>query len=226
MGRAQVSLEKKIEIKTLLEAGFTQRYIAHDRNVSKTCVANVAKKLKQNLPLSNTLGQGRRKASTKADDRNLLRLCKKDRTKSSKELSAELVLSSGKQLSDRTVRRRLLDMGFRSYTAKRKPFRKPAQQKQRLTFAKDHQYWLKEWNNIIWSDEPHFEVLNRKNRVVVRRLPREEDEPFNFVPPVQGGGGSVSVWGYMSRGARDPLVAYSGNLNGQAYIRLGVDHLI
>jgi hypothetical protein len=37
---------------------------------------------------------------------------------------------------------------------------------------------------------------------------------------VQGGGGSVSVWGCMSGGARGPLVMYSGKVNGLAYISL------
>ncbi len=91
MGLAKVSLEKKTEIKALVEAGFNQRYIAKKLGVSKTCVFGVAQKLKQNLPLSNLPGQGRKKASTATDDRNLLRLCKKDRTKSSQELSSELV---------------------------------------------------------------------------------------------------------------------------------------
>ncbi|CAF1375186.1 unnamed protein product [Rotaria sordida] len=194
MGRVKVSLEKKTEIKALVEAGFTQRDIAEKLGVSKTCVFGVAKKLKRNLPLSNLPGQGRKKASTAIDDRNLLRLCKKDRTKSSQLLSSELVLSNGKRLSAQTIRRRLVDMGYKSYTAKRKPYRKPSQRKQRLSFARQHQYWMKEWNNIIWSDEAHFEV--------------------------QGGGGSVSVWGCMSGGVRGPLVMYSGNVNGPAYIKI------
>ncbi|CAF4180904.1 unnamed protein product, partial [Rotaria magnacalcarata] len=70
---------------------------------------------------------------------------------------------------------------------------KPAQQKARLSFVQEHQYWSKEWNSIIWSDEFHFEVPNRKKRTLVRHLLRESDEPFNFMPRVQGGGGSVSV---------------------------------
>ncbi|CAF2023710.1 unnamed protein product [Rotaria magnacalcarata] len=72
--------------------------------------------------------------------------------------------------------------------------RKPAQIKQRLTFARDHQYWTTELNNVIWIDEAHFEVLSRKNGSLIRRLKSENNEPFNFVLRVQGGGGSVSVW--------------------------------
>jgi len=220
MGRATVTLDKKIEIKALLRTESSQRQIAQTLGVSKTAVFNVSQKLKENLPLFNVSGQGRKKASTKRDDQRLLQLCKRDRTKSSQLLSSELVLSNGKHLSARTIRRRLCDMGYNSYVAKRKPLRKPAQRRQRLFFAQTHRHWSQEWNNIIWSDEAHFEVLNRKNRTFVRRLSTEKDQPFNFVPRVQGGGGCVSIWGCMAGGARGPLVIYSGNVNGSAYIQI------
>ena len=64
----------------------------------------MSKKLKTNLPRLNTPGQGRKRALTAIEDRNLLRLCKKDRTKSSEVLSSELTLSNGEHLSARTVR--------------------------------------------------------------------------------------------------------------------------
>ncbi|CAM4876624.1 unnamed protein product [Rotaria socialis] len=160
-------------------------------------------KLKEILPLPNAPDQGRKKASTPIDDRNLLQLCKKYRTKSSQILSSELMLSNGKHLSART-----------------KPLRTPAHKKQRFLFAREHQYWSQEQNNIIWSDEAHFEVLNRKNRTFVRRLRSEADQPFNFVPKVQDGGGSISVWECMASGARGPLVTYSGKVDGRAYVKI------
>ena len=64
MGRAKISLELKIENKALLQVRFTQRYIGKTLSVSKTCVRNVAKKLKQSLSLSNSRDQGLKKAST------------------------------------------------------------------------------------------------------------------------------------------------------------------
>ncbi|CAM4908505.1 unnamed protein product [Rotaria socialis] len=103
--------------------------------------------------------------------------------------------------------------------------RKPAQIKQRVIFARDHQYWTTEWNNVIWSDEAHFEVLNRKNGSLVRRLKSESNEPFNFVPRVLGGGGSVSVWGCMPGGGRGSLVVYTGRVNGLSYIKIIQDAL-
>ena len=68
---------------------------------------------------------GRKKALTTIDNRNLLRLCKQNRTKTSQKLSSELVLLNEKQLSVRIIRRRVLNMGWKSYTTKSKSFRKP-----------------------------------------------------------------------------------------------------
>ena len=178
------------------------------------------KEIKTKLVFIDSRGQGRKKASTTTDDRNLLRLCKQDRTKTSQKLSSELVLSNGKNLSARTIRRRLFDMGHKSYTAKSKPFRKPEHKNERLSLAREHQNWLSEWNYFIWSDEAHFEVFNRKNRTFIRRLKSESNQPFNFLPRVKGDGGHISLWDCMSGGARNPLVIYSGKISGPAYIKI------
>ena len=62
-------------------------------------------------------------------------------------------------------------------------------------------------------------MLNRKNQVLVRRLKSEINQSFNFVPHVQvGGGGGVSVWRCMSRGARGPLMIQNCKLNGPTSI--------
>ena len=182
MGRAKATINKKISVKALLDYGISQHRVTTDLGVSKKCVYNVSKKLKNNLPLSNRSDQGHKRAPTAVEDRNLLRLCKKDRTKSSEILSSELKLSNGKHLSARTGRRRLPTMGSKSYRAKKKLLRTPAHKKQKPLFSREHQYWCCEWNNVIWNDEAHFEVFNTKHCTFVRRRRSEYDQPFNFVP--------------------------------------------
>ncbi|CAF4168361.1 unnamed protein product, partial [Rotaria magnacalcarata] len=51
------------------------------------------------------------------------------------------------------------------------------------------------------------------------------NEPFNFVPRVQGGGGTVSVWGCMPGDACGSLIIYTGKMNGPAYIKTIQDAL-
>ena len=72
MGRAKVTINKKIEMKALLDYDVSQRRITTVLSVSKKCVYNVSEKLKNNLSLSNASGQSRRSASTAVEDRNLL----------------------------------------------------------------------------------------------------------------------------------------------------------
>ena len=177
-----------------MKDGQTHWMVAKKVGVSKCCVSNVAQNLKNGQSLKNVPGQGRKRLTTPRDDRRLLQLCKADRSKSSRQLSSEFVLSRGKVLSARTIRRRLLDAGYKSYTAKRKPLRNASQKQSRFQFAKDHVQWLPDyWKCVIWSDEAHFELFNRKNRTLVRRKMSESEKPFSFVPRMQKGGGSVSV---------------------------------
>ena len=55
--------------------------------------------------------------------------------------------------------------------------------KVRLQFANDYMTWLPyDWKRIIWTDEAHFGLFNRKNRTPVRRTRSESEKPFSFVP--------------------------------------------
>ncbi|CAF1535510.1 unnamed protein product [Rotaria magnacalcarata] len=114
---------------------------------------------------------------------------KKDRRKSSRQLTSEWNSSHGKSISARTVRRRLFNAGYKT-TGKL----------------------------LFFSDESHFDVFNRKSKSFVRRLPSESDKPFNFQPRVQGDGGSINIWGIMTGKGVGPLVFYDGRMNGQSYI--------
>ena len=52
-----------------------------------------------------------------------------------------------------------------------------------IPFSEKCSDWnFSDWKNVIFSDESHFEVFNRKNRSYVRRLPSESDKPFCFRP--------------------------------------------
>lgn len=221
MGRSKVTIYQKIQILALLKGGFTYQQIRNQLGVSNGCIYNTAKKEKSQIPLRNQPGQGRKMSTTSKEDRYLFNLMKKDRRKTSRQLALEWHLSNGKSISPRTVRRRLFNAGYRSYTVKKKPYRKPNHCSARLKFAEKCSDWnFSDWKTVIFSDESHFEVFNRKNRSFVRRLPSEADKPFNFQPRVQGGGGLVSVWGVMTAKGVGPLVFYDGRMNGLNYVNV------
>ena len=86
--------------------------------MSQKCDFDVSRKLKQDLLLSNSFEQGSTKATTPHDNRQLLRIMKQDRTKSSHVLSTKCLLSNGKKVSACTVRHRLISTCYKSYTGK------------------------------------------------------------------------------------------------------------
>ena len=103
------------------------------------------------------------------DNRYLLQLCKQDRTKTSRQLTSEWLLSSGKTVSDSTER---IESGNKNYTAKPKTIRTAIQKQKSLSIAKRHLNWLSDnWNKVIWNNISHFELFNSKNRTSVRRKP-------------------------------------------------------
>ena len=182
--------------------------------------------MKRNLPLENAPDQERKRCWTSSDDRYLLQLCKQDRTKTSRQLSPEWFLSNSKTVSDFTVRHQLLESGYKSHTAKPKPIRTAVQKYKRLSFAKSHINWLSDdWNKVIWSDESHFKLFNRKNRTFVRRKPNESDLSFSFIPRLQKGGGSISLWKCITSTGVGPLVFYDGRVNARSYVQLIGDAL-
>ena len=205
----------------------TYSYIRNKLGVSNGCITNIAKKEKQSLPVENHPGQGRKKLTSHQEDHHLIKLMEKDRCQTNRQLASEWSASNGKSISARTIRRRLFEAGYKSYTTKRKSYRKLQHRFSRLKFARKHDRWtFNQWKNVIFSDESHFEVFNRKNRSYVRRLQSEADAPFNFVPRIQGGGGSVSVWGAMTSKGVGPLVFYDGRMNSQAYTNIIESHLL
>ena len=194
--------------------------------MSQNCVKNAFAKMKRNVPLKNAHGQGRKRATTSSDDRCLLQLCKQDRIKTSHQLSSEWLLSSGKIVSDSTVRHRLLESGYKSHTAKPKPIRTAVQKQKRLSFEKGHINWLSDdWNKVIWSDESHFELFNRKSRTFIKRKPNEPDLPFSFISRLQKGGSSISLWECMTSTGVGPVIFYDGRMNARSYVQLIDDAL-
>ena len=128
-------------------------------------------------------------------------------------------MANGKAISPRTIRRRLLNTGYKSYATKKKTYRKPTDCSLRLKFAKCSEWNFNDWKNVIFSDESHFEVFNRKNRSYFRRLPSESDPPFTSQSCFQGEGGFVSVWRLMTAKGVHPLVPFSERKGYIAKIR-------
>ncbi|GBM10894.1 hypothetical protein AVEN_42145-1 [Araneus ventricosus] len=78
----------------------------------------------------------------------------------------------------------------------RKPLVSAINRKKRLQFAKNNTDWTFEHlENVMWSDEARFGLLQNGGRIRVRRDPLETMDPSCIVPTVQANGGSILIWG-------------------------------
>ncbi|CAF2146954.1 unnamed protein product [Rotaria magnacalcarata] len=101
-----------------------------------------------------------------------------------------LNLSVGRSI----ISRILHDYNMVSYVVPRKPQITLMQRRNRLKWCYDHLNWsIDDWSNIIFSDESNFEVINRKNRVYIRRFRNDRTRFERSQRRVHKGGGIIYV---------------------------------
>jgi hypothetical protein len=84
----------------------------------------------------------------------------------------------------------LQDFNMISFIAPRKPHITPAQRRSRLQWCHEHLDWsVEDWSNVIFSDESNYEILNRKNRIYIRRFRHDPGRLYRSQQRVHKGGG-------------------------------------
>ena len=74
-------------------------------------------------------------------------------------LTTEFQTDSGSNVSTRTVRRELREMGFHGQAAAHKPKITMHNAKRRLEWCKAHCHWtLEQWKQVLWSDESRLTI--------------------------------------------------------------------
>jgi len=131
-----------------------------------------------------------------------------------------------KIVSDRTVRRRLVEAGLPARRPRKKPFLTKKQQKARLIWAREHRHWtVEQWDKVTWSDESPFHLFCSNGLIWVRRRPWEVYEPICLKPTVKFGGGHINVWGIFSSQGVGPLYRINGIMDGKKYREILKNHM-
>ena len=87
--------------------------------------------------------------------------------------------------------------------------------------------WSQEkWQTVHFNDESKFLLIGSDGKTYVRRKVGEELSPKCLKASVKFGGGSVMVWGMISRDGMGPLVRLQGKINAGVYKQLVKDHVL
>ena len=97
-------------------------------------------------------------------------------------------------IARQTVSRILRNFDMVSYIAPRKPRITPAQRRTRVAWCYEHLSWSgNDWSNVVFMDESNYEILNRKNRIFIRRFRHDPTRFQRSQQRVNRGGGIINV---------------------------------
>lgn len=216
-GRDLTEEQKTLIGRLLRENNYTQREIAGILHVSKGAIANVAKKLTENLPLSSRKigNKNRKRITSKRDDRMIIRELSKDRFVSYNCLQSRLK-DRGLAVSRTTLRRRLKEAGFKGRRPAKKPRLTDRMKKARLHWANQVKNWtVKDWEKVCFSDESHFEILGKNAHHVFRRVGERYSEKC-IVTSIKHPS-KVMIWSMISGKGTGMIHFVQGMLNQQQY---------
>ena len=169
---------------------------------------------------------GRPRSSSTREDRILVRKYLNNRRSSSKALSRELQESTGCNISARSVRRRLYNVGLKSCRPAKKPFINETQRKRQLRWCREFQNWtVDQWKQVIFSDESNLSVFSYKG--LVRRRAGERYKP-NCMQPTVKHPESVMIWSCISHHGVGRLffLEKGSRFNAELYLQILLKKLL
>lgn len=204
------SKEEREKIVWLRKEGKTYKEI---QNILKCSAKMVSNAINHD---SKPEKRGAKRKTTIIEDRRIVRFSKANPFASSRDIKADLSL----EISDVTIRRRLLDQNLSARSPRKVPLLGKRHIKARLEFAKSHLNWpVSKWRNILWTDESKLVLFGGKgSREYVRRAPNTEYHPNHTLKTVKHGGLKILVWACFSYSGVGPIHMIEGIMDQRVYV--------
>lgn len=213
----QLTIRKKAVAIALAKEGYSTRMIAKKICCNQSTVSRVLKLERETGDVQRRAGSGRKRVTTKCQDRYLKRMSIKNRHASAPDLKVQLENACGVSVSARTVQRRLVECGLLAYRPKKKPLLTNKMKQKRLSWAKQHVSWtMDQWNSVIFSDESKFNLYGSDGKQYVRRRKNEAFHPDCISPTVKFPAGQM-IWGSISSKGVGRLKFITGTVNASIY---------
>lgn len=203
-----------------LQDGVGVREVARRLQVSHSVIIRLRERHQTTGNVQERPRQGRPKKTTQREDRYLCRQALRERTTTANVLSQQLRAATNTAVSGQTTRRRLHASALRSRRPVKKPMLTAGHRARRLAWCQDHLRWTRaQWGQVLFTDESRFMVSPKDGRIRVWRRAHEQLQDDAVQETAAFGGGSIMVWGGISRHHRTPLYHVEGMLNGQRYLQ-------
>jgi transposase len=230
--KKQISSEEKLQVRCWAEAGISTAEIAkrlgrHIRSIQKVIVA--LKKVPANMPPPPPgKRSGRPKLVSYRMMERLRLFISRNPFKTAREVKQELL--GFDNISVRRIQELLQkNLKMPAKSAAKKPLLTAKMTKKRLAFCRKYLKWTpKQWENVMFSDESTFRLVNSRASIVRRPKGISRYKQRYTIPTVKHSA-SVMVWGCFSgKKGRGGLYFLPKNctMNGPRYKTVLEDHLL
>ncbi|GFX97556.1 transposable element Tcb2 transposase [Trichonephila clavipes] len=203
-----------------IEEGRKITEVAREFDIAHSVVSRLWKSFKTTGMCSRRHGGGRVRNTTPAEDRYIVLSAKRNRRTTAQQVANQFLAASGKQISRKTVARRLRGGGL---YARRPVVCVPLTRQHRtarLQWCREHHNWTEQdWACVLFSDESRFSLSSDCRRQLIWRESGTAYRPENIQEKDRYPTCSIMVWaGIMINGRTRLHVVANGTMTGQRYI--------
>ncbi|GFV35196.1 transposable element Tcb1 transposase [Trichonephila clavipes] len=203
-----------------IEEGRKITDVAREFDIAHNVVSRLRKSFKTTGMCSRRHGGGRVRSTTSAEDRYIILSAKRNRSTTAQQVANQFLAASGKQISRKTVARRLRGGGL---YARRPVVCVPLTRQHRtarLQWCREHHNWTEQdWECVLFSDDSRFSLSSDCRRQLIWRESGTAYRPENIQEKDRYPTCSIMVWaGIMINGRTRLHVVANGTMTGQRYI--------
>ncbi|GFY22752.1 transposable element Tcb1 transposase [Trichonephila clavipes] len=203
-----------------IEEGRKITDVAREFDIAHSVASRLWKSFKTIEMCSRRHRGSRVRSTTPAEDRHIVLSAKRNRRTTAEQRANQFLAASGKQISRKTVARRLKGGGL---NARRPVVGVPLTRQHRtarLQWCREHHNWTEQdWAFILFSDESRFSLSSDCRRQLIWRESGTAYRPENIQEKDRYPTCSIMVWaGIMINGRTRLHVVANGTMTGQRYI--------
>ncbi|GFU51951.1 transposable element Tcb1 transposase [Trichonephila clavipes] len=203
-----------------IEEGRKKIDIAREFDIAHSVVSRLWKSFKTTGMCSRRHGRGRVRSTTPAEDRYIVLSAKRNRRTTAQQVANQFLAASGKQISRKTVARRLRGGGIYAHRPVVCVPLTRQHRTARLQWCREHHNWTEQdWACVLLSEESRFSLSSDCRRQLIWRESGTAYRPENIQEKDRYPTCSIMVWaGIMINGRMRLHVVANGTMTGQRYI--------